>query len=471
VSHESSLPPSPMPPAGSARNALLIAIGLTIPALVLRAVGFHPESSAAVGLLVYGMGIVSAAFLLTWGAEVAQLDIGSGLAVVFLALVTVLPEYAVDMLLAWTSATIPERQSLALANMTGANQLLIGVGWPTLALIVWRKRRGKEIVLGKDKSGDVVWLLIATLYSLHLPLKGFLAWYDALVLFAIYGFYVAGSKNEPEAHGELVGPPRAMARWPKRRRRVATTLLFLWSAFAILAAAHPFVESFEVAGTHLGIHPRLMIGWIAPLASESPEFVVVILLTLRGAATMGFGALVSSKVNQWTLLVGGIPIAFGLAHLVKGAGFAGSFPIDAHQVEMLFLTASQGLYAVATILDLRFSLAQALAILGLFLAQFVGSLVLELGMGRHDLLGRFHNLFSVVYVVLALERFWSQRAEIPLRFREAFRRGRLIPPEPPEGVPRPRDVEPAQRPSDVTPGDSTTTPSDAKRKKAKRKKG
>jgi cation:H+ antiporter len=440
-----------VPPPGSARNALLLAIGLTLPALVLKASGFHASDSALVGLLVYGMGIVSAAFLLTWGAEVAQLDIGSGLAVVFLALVTVLPEYAVDMVLAWTSATIPERRPLALANMTGANQLLIGVGWPTLALIVWWKRRGKEIVLGPDKSGDVVWLLIATVYSLHLPLKGFLAWYDALVLFAIYGFYVAGSKNEPEAHGELVGPPRSMARWPKKRRRVATSFLFLWSAFAILAAAHPFVESFEVAGKHLGIHPRLMIGWIAPLASESPEFVVVILLTLRGAATMGFGALVSSKVNQWTLLVGGVPIAFGLAHLVQGAGFAGSFPIDHHQVETLFLTASQGLYAVATILDLRFSLAQALAILGLFLLQFVGSLVLELAMRRDDLLAPFHNVFSVVYLVLALERFWSQRREVPVRFREAFRRGRLIPPEPPPGIPRPRDVEPPQLSSDLSP--------------------
>jgi cation:H+ antiporter len=453
---DTGLPPSPLPPPGSARNALLTAIALTLPAIVMVATGFDPHAQPVVGLLVFGTGIVAAAFLLTWGAEVAQLDIGSGLAVVFLALVTVLPEYAVDIHLSWTAATNLQNRPLALANMTGANQLLIGIGWPTLALIVWWKRRGREIVLGPDKSGDVVWLLIATVYSLHLPFKGFLGWYDAVILFAIYGFYVAGSKNEPEAHGELVGPPRSMARWSKRRRRAGTAFLFLWSACAIFVAVHPFVESLKAAGQSVGVNERLMIGWIAPLASESPEFVVVIMLTLRGAATMGFGALVSSKVNQWTLLVGGIPIAFGIAHVVNGAGFAGRFPIDAHQVEMLFLTASQGLYAVATIMDLRFSLAQALAILVLFLLQLGGSLYIELWMDRDDLLAPFHNVFSVVYLVLALERFWSQRHELPVRFREAFRRGRLIPPEPPPGMPRPRDVEAPQMPSDLPaepPGD------------------
>jgi cation:H+ antiporter len=401
------------------------------------------------GLLVFGAGIVAAAFLLTWAAEVAQLDIGSGLAVVFLALVTVLPEYAVDVTLAWTAATEHENQALALANMTGANRLLIGLGWPMVALIVWGRTRRKEVILGPEKSGDVVWLFLATAYSLLIPIKANIAWYDAVILFACYGFYVAGSKNEPEEHGELVGPPRSMARWGKRGRRWATLGLFLWSAFAIYQAAHPFVESLKAVGTHLGINQVLLIQWLAPLASESPEFVVVVLLVLRGAATMGFGALVSSKVNQWTLLIGGVPIAFGLAHVADGRPFAPSMAIDARQVEELWLTAAQGLYAVATIIDLRFSLAQALMILALFLVQFVGSLLIELVFHHHAWLTPFHYAISIVYVLLALERFWAQRDHITTRWREAFRRGRLIPPEPPAGYPRPRDVERPQKPVDL----------------------
>ena len=46
--------------------------------------------------LLFGLGIVGAAFLLSWAAETAQLDISAGLAAAVLALIAVLPEYAVD---------------------------------------------------------------------------------------------------------------------------------------------------------------------------------------------------------------------------------------------------------------------------------------------------------------------------------------------------------------------------------------
>jgi cation:H+ antiporter len=53
-----------------------------------------------------------------------------------------------------------------------------------------------------------------------------------------------------------------------------------------------------------------LIQWVAPLASESPEFLIAILFALRGRGSVGIGALISSKVNQWTLLIGTPPLAF-----------------------------------------------------------------------------------------------------------------------------------------------------------------
>ena len=47
--------------------------------------------------LTSGVGIFGAAFLLSWGAEFSQKDIPQALAIAFLALIAVLPEYAVDM--------------------------------------------------------------------------------------------------------------------------------------------------------------------------------------------------------------------------------------------------------------------------------------------------------------------------------------------------------------------------------------
>ncbi|MEE8475796.1 MAG: sodium:proton exchanger, partial [Myxococcota bacterium] len=79
----------------------------------------------------------------------------------------------------------------------------------------------------------------------------------------------------------------------------------------------------------------------------------------------GIGALISSKVNQWTLLVGAIPIAFSLS-----SGSWSGLPLDERQVEELLLTSAQSLMAAVLIIDLRFSRVQALGLAALFLGQF-----------------------------------------------------------------------------------------------------
>ena len=80
--------------------------------------------------------MIGAAFLLTWGTELAEIDLGEGLALALLALIAVLPEYAVDVVFAWLAGQDPATYApLALANMTGANRLLIGVGWSVVALV------------------------------------------------------------------------------------------------------------------------------------------------------------------------------------------------------------------------------------------------------------------------------------------------------------------------------------------------
>jgi cation:H+ antiporter len=47
--------------------------------------------------ILFGLAIASAATLLTWAAEVAETEISATLALVVLALIAVLPEYAVDL--------------------------------------------------------------------------------------------------------------------------------------------------------------------------------------------------------------------------------------------------------------------------------------------------------------------------------------------------------------------------------------
>jgi cation:H+ antiporter len=77
------------------------------------------------------------------------------------------------------------------------------------------------------------------------------------------------------------------------------------------------------------------------------------------------GALISSKVNQWTLLVGAIPIVYSLS-----VGHATAMPLDHRQIEEMLLTSAQSLFAIAVLSNLKFSLLEATVLFVLFVAQW-----------------------------------------------------------------------------------------------------
>jgi cation:H+ antiporter len=117
----------------------------------------------------------------------------------------------------------------------------------------------------------------------------------------------------------------------------------------------------------------LLIQWLAPLASESPEFIVAILFVLRASPSAGLGTLLSSKVNQWTLLVGALPLAYVLSR-----GGLGSMLLDPTQVKEIFLTAAQSLLGVVVLASLTFSLAEGALLFVLFAAQLLSQLLPQL---------------------------------------------------------------------------------------------
>jgi cation:H+ antiporter len=120
---------------------------------------------------------------------------------------------------------------------------------------------------------------------------------------------------------------------------------------------------------------------------------------------------VSSKVNQWTLLVGTLPIVFAIA-----AGGLHGLPVDAHQREELFLTAAQSFFAVAVLVTLSISVREAWMLFALFWAQFiVGAIVPESFMGVERV------LVSSVYLVLGLVIFTRQRGLIRPLIRDGFK--------------------------------------------------
>jgi cation:H+ antiporter len=413
-----------LPKSGHPRRQLIpvvVAAGATLPAIVTRLSGAGPPELVAA--FIFGLGVVGAAFLLAWGAEVLQLDIAQGAALALLALIAVLPEYAVDFTFALKAGEDPDKYApLALANMTGGNRLLIGIGWSVVVLLAaWRITRiardegykgelETDVTLDRPHAIEITFLAIASLYSLTLPLKRTISPIDSVLLVGLFVWYAVRISRAPAEAPHLVGPAELIGRLPKGRRRAVVALLLFGSAAVILISAEPFAEALVTTGEEFGISTFLLVQWVAPLASESPELLVAALFAWRLNTNAGLGALVSSKVNQWTLLVGTLPLVFSIS-----AGVLGGLPIDSLQREELFLTAAQSVFAVAVLANRSLSVREALALMGLFLAQFVLGGVLPESLRAAERIG-----IGVLYLVLAAGMLYRQRRYVRPLFRDGL---------------------------------------------------
>lgn len=394
---------------------MFAAFAATIPGIVVKLFVDHPDPVLA--SVLFGIAIVGAAFMISWAAEVIQLDVGGGLALAILALIAVLPEYAVDFVLtadagrefADTGAAT-RFGPLALANMTGANQLLIGVGWPLVILLgTWRVKRTRTppdkaehatadtIHLERTQSVDIAYLAIASIYGMSLFLKETLNPFDAVVLVGIYVVYMIRLSGATPSAPHLVGPSAYIALLPKATRRVVNYALFVLSAAVIVLVAHPFAESLMELGEKVGIDEFLLLKWLAPLASEAPELIIATLFAWRLAARTGIGALISSKVNQWTLLVGTLPIVF-----MAFAGQLHGLPLDEVQRDELWVTATQSVFAVAIIASRSVSRKEAWTMLSLFGVQFAESWLAETGVISANISAAARIGVGVMFLLAAL---------------------------------------------------------------------
>ncbi len=347
---------------------LLISLGVALPWMFLELTGRGHHLNPGVVALLAGVAIIGAAFMLGWGAELAERDIPRSLALITLALISVLPEYAVDLNFAWEAGKNPEYKAYAVANMTGANRVLIGIGWPLVVFVYFFRHKKRSIEIDRSQGLELSLLLLATIYSFWIPLKGTLSWVDMVVLFALFLFYATrAAQGEHHAETDMQGIAAELdTRLGDRARRTVILLMFAFAGYAIWLSAEPFAKGLVDMGGVYGVDKFLLVQWLAPLASESPEIVLALIFALKGKASMGMGALISSKVNQWTLLVGAIPLVYGIS-----VGGMAPLLLDDRQKEELLLTSAQSLFAAVVLSDYRLSVYEALTLLTLFLAQFL----------------------------------------------------------------------------------------------------
>jgi cation:H+ antiporter len=338
---------------------------LTIPCLLVKAGLLHV--GPGLEALLYGVGLLGAAFILSWAAEIVQMDISQGFALALLAFIAVLPEYAVAGVFAWKAGHNPAYYApLALSNMTGANRLLIGLGWPMVLGLYFFGSRKTSLQLSKEHGTEVFYLSCTTAYALFIPFKGYLSLLDAAVLLVIFFTYLYRTTRAEVEEPDLIGPSALIGSFRPINRRLWTAGFFIFSGVIIYISAEPFADSLVAFGKASGIDEFLLVQWLAPLASEAPEFLVASVWTIRGQAPAAMGALISSKINQWGLLVGTLPIVYSIA-----SGKLGALPLDLRTDHEIWLTAGQSIFAIAILCNLRMSWYGAVALVVLFLSQFI----------------------------------------------------------------------------------------------------
>lgn len=315
--------------------------------------------------------ILLASVLITWGAESAQFFVAQGFALAILAWMQTLPEFAVEAVLAWR-----QQIALLLANLTGALRLLTGLAWPMIyltAAVVHRRRTGRplrRIELDPHHSVEVVGLFFPLLYAVLIWWKASLHFYDACVLVAFYFAYLMLLTKLPpqerEGVTDLEAVPRAIVLAPRGRRILSIAAFFLAGGILIYFTAEPFLGSLVALAGAIGLPSFLVIQWLAPVISEFPELASTFYFARqREKASVGLMNIVSSNINQWTLLFAMLPVTFSISRRAISA-----IPLDSQQQSELLLTIAQSCVALTFLLNMAFEWWEALTMLGLFGAQF-----------------------------------------------------------------------------------------------------
>ena len=332
---------------------------------------FAPDLPALVWLSF--SGVILAAILISWGAEAAQFVVSQGLAIAIIALLQVVPEFMVEATIAWQGET-----NLMLANVTGSNRLLMGVGWSLVFITadIYNKiKTGRgipHIELRRETYVQVLMLMASSGYFVIVLMHGRLDILDGIILGVMFVMYMILLKKLPEEEAEKKDDLLAMSRYladiPRQREQMLKLVgLFAIGGLTMWAMAEPFLWSMKSVAAAMGVTTFIFIQWCAPFLSEFPETVTAFYWARSvRLAPMALLNLISSKVSQWTLLVAMIPVVYAIA-----TQSAAGIELSVHQQQEVLLSLMMMLYGGITLLKLRFTRLNAISLFVLWLAQFI----------------------------------------------------------------------------------------------------
>jgi cation:H+ antiporter len=332
------------------------------------------SSSSVLSALWTFPSILFSAFVIAWGAEAAQFLISQGLALAILAWLQTLPEFAVEAVIAWEAGKDPTKTHLAIANFTGSLRLLVGLGWPMIYFVAAAfRRKFVAVELEKEHSVEIFGLLLPLIYFTFIWYKGTLTVWDAIPLTGCYAVYlwilwkIPPKEENDEALEDLGFVPRKVLDMRGLRRGAAIAVLFLAGGAILYFSAHPFLESMLAMATTFGVSTFVFVQWVAPFLSEFPEKLSAFYWARKvRTANVALMNMVSSNINQWSILSAMIPVLF-----VISAGTARPLVFDSFQRNEILLTILQSFLGFLLLLNLELRFHEATILFVFWIVQFL----------------------------------------------------------------------------------------------------
>jgi cation:H+ antiporter len=338
------------------------------------AVGAVGAKAAATGALWTFPAVLFSAFVISWGAEAAQFIMSQGLALAILAWLQTLPEFAVEAAIAWSG-----KVDMMTANFTGSLRLLVGLGWPMIYFVMvffgrHRRKPGEPLFrplrLHPEHAISLLALVPPMLYFVIILIKHSLHPADSIFLFAFYLGYLWLLFKLPPQDQESIDEMEAIPRYIISRKPLVRNLLiastFIVGGIILYLTVEPFIASMMGLAVLAGVSPFVFVQWVAPFLSEFPEKLSAFNWARRVSdAPMAMMNMVSSNVNQWTVLAGMIPLVYSVRmHAITAVPFD-----HAHLVE-IGLTIMQSFLGLMFLLEMKFDWWEAAGLFVLWLVQF-----------------------------------------------------------------------------------------------------
>src|SRR5262249_10064770 len=228
-----------------------------------------------------------------------------------------------------------------------------------------------SIDLDQEHCVEVIGLIFPILYFCWIYWKGTLTIYDSIILCIIYFAYLYVLRRIPARSEEEIEeleaiPKKILSFQPRVRNRIIISL-FVAGGLILYFVAHPFLESMLAVAVSMGVSQFIFVQWVSPFLSEFPEKVSAFHWARQvRSAPMALMNMVSSNINQWTMLVAMIPVVYSFS-----LGSVSTIAFDAKQKEEILLTLAQALVGYVLLLNMSFSWYEALGLFILWFLQFI----------------------------------------------------------------------------------------------------